>query len=311
VYLSTSVEERELGHRVADKLRDIADVTVWDQLAFTAGSQILDRLMRVADDADLALFFLPSSGTAAHQRGLYFEAGLIAAKIGLPRTLFLTTGPESDGRRVPAILQGVDVWPCSWGLTVVVKQLRAFVRASGSRRREPQRQPRRPRGRRSVRKPPSSQESRDAVFVSYSHADERWLRALKVALAVQVRQENVLLWDDSLIQPGSKWKEEIAAAIDRARVAVLLVSPHFLASPFIANHELPPLLAGAERRGVRVLWVLVSACSYRKTAIGEYQAAHNTARPLDTLKLSKRNIAWVEISDAVEEAFGRATTKNR
>jgi hypothetical protein len=59
-------------------------------------------------------------------------------------------------------------------------------------------------------------------------------------------------WDDTHIQPGDDWKEEIRTALDRAQAAVLLISADFFASDFIDETELPPLLAAAEAKGVRI-----------------------------------------------------------
>lgn len=46
-------------------------------------------------------------------------------------------------------------------------------------------------------------------------------------------------WDDTLIDPGSNWREEIKVAIESAKVAILIVSADFLASDFIVNNEIP------------------------------------------------------------------------
>ena len=81
-----------------------------------------------------------------------------------------------------------------------------------------------------------------------------------------------------------------------------MVSPNFLASDFIAQHELPPLLQFAEQEGLTIIWVYVSACFYEETEIAEYQAAHDISQPLDSLKQAELNQVLKTIGKKIKEA---------
>lgn len=144
---------------------------------------------------------------------------------------------------------------------------------------------------------------RSHVFISYSHKDQKWLSKLQTMLKPLLRSEDLLVWDDRRIKPGAEWRKEIRSAIDSARVAVLLVSPDFLASDFISEHELPPLLDAAEQRGLRIIWVLLSTCFYHRTEIERYQAAIDPGRPLEALSGHRQTQALYAICAAIEAAF--------
>lgn len=149
---------------------------------------------------------------------------------------------------------------------------------------------------------------RTQVFVSYSHKDRKWLDLLLTALVPYTRQQLLDVWADNRISPGSIWRDEIENALSRATVGVLLVSPHFLASDFIAKEELPSLLEAQEKVGLTILWVAVSASAYRLTPVAKYQAVNDPSKPLDSLSGPKRNKELVRICSEIKGAVDRSST---
>jgi hypothetical protein len=138
---------------------------------------------------------------------------------------------------------------------------------------------------------------RTKVFVSYSHADTKWLKMLLVHLAPLERQGTIVRWDDTKIAPGMRWQEEIAIGIRSAKVAVLLISADFMKSEFIAGNELPPLLDAAEHDGAVILPVIISPCLIGSLA--KFQAVNSPSRPLVDMTRGDRDRAWVKVVEAI------------
>ncbi|MBN1363296.1 MAG: TIR domain-containing protein [Syntrophaceae bacterium] len=142
--------------------------------------------------------------------------------------------------------------------------------------------------------------SRQSVFISYSHADQFWLDRLKVHLKPLERDLQIDIWQDTRIKPGSKWREEIQKAIDSAKIAVLLVSADFLASDFIANDELPPLLKAAEDEGAVILPVIVSPSLFAyNNDLSQFQAVNSLGNPLVSLAKGKQEELFLKIAEII------------
>ena len=144
---------------------------------------------------------------------------------------------------------------------------------------------------------------RDQLFISYSHVDREWVERLQTMIRPLVRSHGLRLWDDSQIQAGDKWREEIETALAAAKVALLLVSSDFLASEFVTNSELPQLLMAAEEDGLRILWVPLRPSLVIRTPIGAYQALFDPGRPLARMDPVEQEEALVEIALAIEKAL--------
>jgi hypothetical protein len=143
---------------------------------------------------------------------------------------------------------------------------------------------------------------RNLVLVSYSHVDATWLERLKTHLQPLERQGAIEVWDDRRIGTGARWRDEIEGALARTKVAVLLVSPDFLASEFIARHELPDLMS-AEKGLTTVIWIPVRPSNYAATELNDYQAALDPRRTLAEMEEAEADRALVGVSEQIVKAY--------
>lgn len=110
------------------------------------------------------------------------------------------------------------------------------------------------------------------------------------------------LWDDSRIKPGKRWREEIQTAIAETKVAVLMISADFLASDFIRNNELPPLLEAAEKEGATVLPLILRPCRFQQNKIiSQYKSVNDPKEPLSGLSEHDQETILVALTNSIAE----------
>ncbi len=111
-----------------------------------------------------------------------------------------------------------------------------------------------------------------------------------IHLAVLERRRPIAVWSDGRIGVGADWQAEIEAALGAAKVAVLLVSPAFLASRFIWEQEMPRIMQH-RKQNMQVLPLLVRPCAWEL----EQDLAKLQMRPTDAQALSLRTDSQVDL----------------
>lgn len=146
-----------------------------------------------------------------------------------------------------------------------------------------------------------NENQKTTVFVSYSHADAEYLERLKIHIKPIERKGLLDFWADTKIKTGDKWKDSITAALDTAAIALLLISADFLASDFIVNNELPPLLKRAEKNGLTILPIIVKPCRFLSDEnLSVFQALNPPSLPLSKMSESQREELYVKIADTID-----------
>ena len=154
--------------------------------------------------------------------------------------------------------------------------------------------------------------ARTGIFISYSHKDQKWLSELQVHLKPLNRDQDIDVWDDTRLQAGSRWREEIRRAIQRAKAVVLLISPNFMASDFIAQSELPSILLSAEAEGVIVLPVILRTSRFdRDKRLNQFQTVNSPSQPLIDMATGKRDVVFKKLAETIEDLLSRPDSSSK
>jgi hypothetical protein len=99
------------------------------------------------------------------------------------------------------------------------------------------------------------------IFVSYSHNDAAYLGDDSLLGYVKgLEKENVAFWTDCNIRVGEAWDEVIKANIQKAHIALVLVSQSFLDSEYCQNVEIAHFLAQKSH----LFPIILSPCEWQR-----------------------------------------------
>jgi hypothetical protein len=104
-----------------------------------------------------------------------------------------------------------------------------------------------------------SAKEKTMIFVSYSHADEKWRQEFEIMSKPMSRDFDLKFWSDKELM-GGKWEEQIVDKMGEAIAVLFLVSKNFLASKFIAETEVPYFLKARAERKIEIFWALLGHC---------------------------------------------------
>jgi hypothetical protein len=264
-----------------------ANASVYRADSISAGANIVESIHRAIQEAQLLI----ADVTDANPNVMY-EVGFTRAQ---KKPLLLIA---SSSRAIPFDLAGVRV------LIYDIRDPREFIDRLSRTIQE------------AIKEPDpyvfeflsieEDRKKRPNVFVSYSHSDREYLDRLLVHLKPLEREGLIDLWVDTRLRAGDRWKKEIEKALARATVAVLLVSADFLASDFITDNELPPILRKAEEQGTRIIPLIVKPCRFaRDKHLRHFQAINDPNESLIQLSSGQQEAYYDSVAAEVEKTLQR------
>jgi hypothetical protein len=148
------------------------------------------------------------------------------------------------------------------------------------------------------------------IFISYSHVDAEYLRRLLIHLSPYERRGLINVWADTKLSAGRDWFRDVVQAISEADVAILLISADFLASKFIADNELPPLLHRAEADGTRIIPVILKPCAYDDIPeLSRFQTVNDARTPLLAMTEVEIENVWVQVARTVKQSISNSSDR--
>jgi hypothetical protein len=147
------------------------------------------------------------------------------------------------------------------------------------------------------------------IFCSYSRKDEEYLNELRTWLRGLERQGLIEWWHDREIVPGWEWEEAIDKNLRSAEIILLLVSPAFMGSDYVYEHEISKAVERHERGEARVIPIILRPADWEWPPLNKLQAVPRDAKPITTW--ANQDEGWLDVVRGIRRAIEELLVERR
>ena len=144
------------------------------------------------------------------------------------------------------------------------------------------------------------------VFISYSHADSRYVHEFEAHLSPLIRSGLIRLSYAHDIARNLKWSREIDLQLEKAQVIVLMLSPDYFASDYAFDVEMKRALERHYMGAATVIPVILRPCDWALPALASLRVLPDGGSPVS--QWSNRDAAFLNIVQGLRTAIDSTTS---
>lgn len=146
------------------------------------------------------------------------------------------------------------------------------------------------------------------IFISYSKSDKKLVDEFLNHLSALKRDKLVETWHCTELLAGGKWDKEIQEHFDKADMICFMVSPNFMATKYIQEHELKKAIVRKQNDpNFKIVPIILDYCIWetKEYNLADYTALPYTAKPV--MAFDNRNEAWYIIAECLRLSINDGT----
>lgn len=138
------------------------------------------------------------------------------------------------------------------------------------------------------------------IFISYSKQDLKLVNKFIEHLSSLQRDGKVSNWYCSELEAGSVWNDEIQRKLEEADIACFMVSPNFMKTDYIHEHEIKKAFERKDKdSNFKIVPIILNFCRWttENNNLGKYTALPYTAKPVMDFK--NQDMAWYIVEECL------------
>jgi hypothetical protein len=139
------------------------------------------------------------------------------------------------------------------------------------------------------------------IFISFHPSDQSYLEDLQRHLNQYVKVGAVSYWDRTKLTPGSQTDAVVKQAIQKANVAILILSADYLGTDKYGIRELSMILAAAQHTETRIFSIIARHCAFAQSELAQIEAVNDPEQPLSSMKVSQREELFEQLARSLAE----------